>query len=81
MKYLKSIRFSKKVVVSCIVIIAVYTVVQSYLSHKIGMELTPTLTTCVYTFFGTELAACALIRIFDKEDKSTEESEEQRLVE
>lgn len=64
------IKFSKKIVVLCISIITIYTIFQSYLSYKLGIELSPTLTTCVYAFFGTELAACACIRIFDKESKS-----------
>lgn len=59
-------KFSKRVVVSCIVFIIFYTALQLFMSYKLNVELSPTLTTCVYAFFGTELAACALIRIFDK---------------
>lgn len=64
----KKIKFSKKIVITCILVIILYTIAQTYLSNEIGLELTPTLTTCVYAFFGTELAACALIRVFDRED-------------
>jgi len=57
--------FSKKIVISCILFIVLYTIFQVFVSFKLGIELTPALTACVYAFFGTELAACALIRIFD----------------
>ena len=50
----KSTKFKKKII-------------QLYLSYKLNIELSPTLTTCVYAFFGTELAACALVSIFEKE--------------
>lgn len=59
--------FSKKIVVLCIIFIILYTVVQLFISYQLGIELSPTLTTSVYLFFGSELASCALIRIFDKD--------------
>lgn len=62
-------KFSKGIVISCIIIIVLYTIAQTYMSYRLGIELSPTLTTSVYAFFGTELAACALIRIFEKKDK------------
>lgn len=68
----KSIKFSKKIVTLCIVFIILYTIVQTYLSYKLSIELSPTLTTCVYAFFGTELAAVALVRIFEKQDESVD---------
>lgn len=73
--YKKTVKFSMKIVIFCIIFIALYTVAQTFLSYKVGMELSPTLTTCVYAFFGTELAACAVIKIFDtmkKKDSSDE---------
>lgn len=60
-------KFSKTVVVFCIAFIVFYTIIQVYLNYKLGVELSPTLTTCVYAFFGTELSACAFVRVFDKE--------------
>ena len=76
-KLKKKTNFSKKIVLLCIFVIIVYTAFQSYLSYKLGIELSPTLTTCVYAFFGTELAACALIKIFAKDlDPKEEESSE-----
>lgn len=61
----KSIKFTTRVVVFCIAFMAVYTAVQTALSYKVGIELSPTLTQCVYTFFGTELALSAAIKVFD----------------
>lgn len=68
--YLKNqVKFMKGIIITCITFIILYTVVQTILSYVLMMELSPTLTTCVYTFFGTELAACAFIKIFGKDDK------------
>ena len=63
-----AIKFSKKIVGFCIGFIVLFTIVSTYLNFRVGIELSPTLTTCVYAFFGTELASTALIRIFDKSD-------------
>ena len=72
----KAICFSKKIVVSCILFIILYTIFQVFVSYKLGIELTPALTACVYAFFGTELAACAFIRIFDSfKNKNTDNIE------
>lgn len=65
--------FSKKIVILCIIFIILYTIAQTYLSYKLSIELSPTLTTCVYAFFGTELAATALIKVFDKGNKDKAE--------
>lgn len=63
-----AIKFSKKIVGFCIGFIVLFTIISTYLNYRVGIELSPTLTTCVYAFFGTELASTALIRIFDKSD-------------
>lgn len=63
-----AIKFSKKIVGFCIGFIVLFTIISTYLNYHVGIELSPTLTTCVYAFFGTELASTALIRIFDKSD-------------
>ena len=63
-----AIKFSKKIVGFCIGFIVLFTIVSTYLNYRVGIELSPTLTTCVYAFFGTELASTALIRIFAKSD-------------
>ena len=64
----KGTRFLKRIVGFCIGFIVAFTVISMYLNYRVGIELSPTLTTCVYAFFGTELASTALIRIFDKSD-------------
>ena len=74
-------KFSKKIVVFCIIIIVLYTIAQLYLTYQLGIEPTPTLTPCVYAFFGTEMAAVALIRIFDREDKKDDREYEKQLKE
>lgn len=62
----KKYKFCTKVVIFSIAFIVAYTVAQMILSYKLNIELSPTLTTCVYTFFGTELAVTGMIRVFDK---------------
>ena len=56
-------KYLTKVVTFCIAFIIIYTVAQVVLSYFLQLELSPTLTSCVYTFFGTEIAACAFIKI------------------
>lgn len=67
------IKFKKVIVTVCILVIVLYTTVQVVLNYLTGIELSPVLTTCVYAFFGTELAACAAIDIFKKEDNDEKE--------
>lgn len=73
-----AIKFSKKIVGFCIGFIVLFTIVSTYLNYRVGIELSPTLTTCVYAFFGTELASTALIRIFDKSDTIDVQSSDPR---
>ena len=61
----KKSKFCTKIVVFCIAFIVLYTTVQVILSYKMSIELSPTLTTCVYSFFGKELALSAAIKVFD----------------
>lgn len=65
-----SIKFLKIIIIVCISFIILYTLMQLLLCYILNVELTPTLTTCVYSFFGTELAACAVIKVFDKDSTS-----------
>lgn len=65
-------KFLKKITIFCIAFIVIYTAIEMYFNYKLGVEISPTLTGCVYTFFGTELAACAFIRIFDRESAAEE---------
>ena len=62
------VRFLKCVVVFCIVFITLFTIISTYLNYRVGIELSPTLTTCVYAFFGTEILSSAFIRVLDRQD-------------
>lgn len=73
-----TIKFSKKIVGFCIIFVVLFTIISMYLNYRVGIELSPTLTTCVYAFFGTELASTALIRIFDKSDAIDMQSSDPR---
>lgn len=70
--------FCKRIVIFCITFIVLYTVAEIVLSFFMGMELSPTLTTCVYAFFGTELVSTAVIRVMKEKynkDNSVEDNE------
>ena len=58
-------KFNKLIVLLSIVTIISYTIAAILLQKYTGTELSPTLTTCVYGFFGTELLGLAGIKIFD----------------
>ena len=58
-------KFNKVIVSLSIVAIIAYTVAAILLQKYTMMELSPTLTTCVYAFFGTELIGLAGIKICD----------------
>lgn len=59
------LKFNKLIVLLSIVAIIAYTVAAILLQKYTMMELSPTLTTCVYAFFGTELLGLAGIKICD----------------
>ena len=59
------LKFNKVIVSLSIVAIIAYTVAAILLQKYTMMELSPTLTTCVYAFFGTELIGLAGIKICD----------------
>lgn len=59
------IKFNKLIVLLSIVAIILYTVAAILLQKYTLVELSPTLTTCVYAFFGTELLGLAGIKICD----------------
>lgn len=59
------VKFNKLIVLLCIVAIVAYTVAAILLQKYIGVEVSPTLTTCVFAFFGTELMGLAGIKIMD----------------
>lgn len=58
-------KFNKLIVLLSIVTIISYTIAAILLQKYTGTELSPTLTTCVYGFFGTELLGLAGIKILD----------------
>lgn len=60
-----TLKFNKLIVLLSIVAIISYTIAAILLQKYTMTELSPTLTTCVYSFFGTELLGLAGIKIFD----------------
>ena len=50
-------------IVFSIVIILIYSIAEFIVSSITGIEHS-TLTTCVYAFFGTEIASCAFIKVY-----------------
>lgn len=75
-------QFNKFIVIFCIAAIIAYTVAAILLQKYTYMELSPTLTTCVYAFFGTELIGLVGIKICDtKFEKGQSSKESKRVVE
>lgn len=60
-----NLKFNKIIVLLSIAAIILYTIAAILLQKYTMTELSPTLTTCVYGFFGTELLGLAGIKIFD----------------
>ncbi len=59
------LKFNKIIVLLSIAAIITYTTAAVLLQYHTMTELSPTLTTCVYAFFGTELIGLAGIKICD----------------
>lgn len=53
-----------KFLLSSIAIILIYSILEFICSIITGMTH-DTLTTCIFAFFGTELASCTLVKIFN----------------
>ena len=73
----------KLIVIFCIVFVVIYTIWAAVEFHFKGLE-PGALTAAVYAFFGTELAALCVKRIFDKHDEQQRlkrEREEQKRME
>lgn len=64
------IKFNKIIVLTCIAAIVIYTTAALLLQKYTMIEPSPTLTTCVYAFFGTELLGLAGIKICDTKCQS-----------
>ncbi len=60
-----TLKFNKVIVMLSVAAIISYTIAAIFLQKCTYMELSPTLTTCVYAFFGTELIGLAGIKICD----------------
>ena len=60
-----SIKFNKLIVLVCIAAIVAYTIAAILLQKNTSIEISPTLTTCFYAFFGTELLGLAGIKMMD----------------
>lgn len=69
-----TLKFNKIIVLLSIVAIISYTIAAILLQKYTMAELSPTLTTCVYGFFGTELLGLAGIKIFDTKYQQCESS-------
>lgn len=59
----KKRRVSNFVLVIVIIAVVAYAVADYVLQKTTGVEISPTLTTCWYAFFGTELFALAGIKV------------------
>jgi len=53
-----------KFLLGSIAVILIYSVLEFYYAIKTGLTH-DTLTTCIFAFFGTELASCTLVKIFN----------------
>lgn len=74
-------KFNKLIVLLSIVAIISYTVAAILLQKYTMTELSPTLTTCVYSFFGTELLGLAGIKIFDTKYQQIESNVSENIIE
>lgn len=74
---MKKGNFSKICVACSILFIVIYVIVSLVLQFTIQMPVDSTLTTCVFGFFGTELAVSGFIKIgkVKNENNETEEVE------
>lgn len=68
-----------KYVIFCFISIIIYTIAQTVVTIKTGVE-SSTLTTCFFSVFGGEVLLCALIKRFKlKNGSQDEESEDIKL--
>lgn len=70
-KRFNSIKTLTKFLIFSIAAIVVYSVVAIIFQAITGNELSPTLTTCVFGFFGTEIAAVSFIKVFKLKGENT----------
>lgn len=60
---MKKGNFSKIITVLSISFVVLYTIISMSLQFTVQIEPSPTLTSCVFALFGTELAVNGLIKI------------------
>lgn len=75
-----TLKFNKVIVMLSVAAIISYTIAAVFLQKCTYMELSPTLTTCVYAFFGTELIGLAGIKICDTRFANQEYSADHRNI-
>ena len=76
----RNLKYNKLIVLLSIVAIISYTVAAILLQKYTMTELSPTLTTCVYGFFGTELLGLAGIKIFDTKYQQIESNVTENII-
>ena len=76
-----TLKFNKLIVLLSIVAIIAYTIAAIWLQKYTMTELSPTLATCVYGFFGTELLGLAGIKIFDTKYQQIESNSAENIIE
>lgn len=54
--------YSKVLVALVIIQVLLYTYINMYLSYKVSIEISPTLTTCFFAFFGLEAGILGMIK-------------------
>lgn len=59
----KKRKVSNIILVVVIIAVVAYTIASFILQYKTGIEVSSTLTTCFYTFFGTEILVLAGIKV------------------
>ena len=69
-----TLKFNKLIVLLSIVAIILYTIAAIFLQKNTMIELSPTLTTCFYGFFGAELLSLASIKKYETKYTQCESS-------
>ena len=76
-----TLKFNKLIVLLSIVAIISYTIAAILLQKYTMTEISPTLTTCVFGFFGTVLLGLAGIKIFDTKYQQIESNSAENIIE
>lgn len=76
---MKKKEVSKLMLFFIVIAIVVYTVADFVLQYFTSVEVSPTLTTCWFAFWGTEIVALAIIKT--SKVKHNQEKEEEEILE